>query len=104
MIASLMMIAQAAAPSAAMPDDEITVMAHRLDSISVWLARGADGKLACGMNRSSGDAKVDAGLCKTAARCTRQGAAAPDAMKNCIDTIKPSLLRDFAANRRAGRS
>ncbi|WP_404710854.1 hypothetical protein [Sphingomonas sp. MMS24-J13] len=102
MIAALIMLAQASAPD--VPTDEITVMAHRLESTSVWLSRGADGKLACGMNQSSGDTKIDAKLCTTAARCLKDGATAGDDMKSCIDKTKPGILREFAANRRAGRS
>jgi hypothetical protein len=98
-MAALAMMAQTAAP-----EDEITVFARRLESVSVRLAPDANGKLACGMNQSSGDAKIDAKLCRAAARCVKQGAAGNDAMKNCIDKTKPGLLRDFAANRRAGQS
>lgn len=100
MIASLILLAQA--PVAPPPSDEITVLAHRLDSITVWLSPGADGRLACGMNQSSGDSGIDAKLCKTAARCLKAGASAHDDMKTCIDKTKPGLLRDFAASRRAG--
>lgn len=89
-----------AAPAGA--DQEITVMGQRMAALSVILGRDARGKLACNLSASSGDARVDAQLCKTAARCFKQGSSQPAAMRACIDMRKPAILEDFAARVRAG--
>ncbi len=69
----------------------------------MWVAPNAQGKLACGMNQSSGSAKMDAKLCETAARCVKQGAVGNDAVKACIDKRKPDLLNEFATALRTGK-
>ncbi|HEX8055448.1 MAG TPA: hypothetical protein VF481_02200 [Novosphingobium sp.] len=85
-------------------DQEITVMGARLQALSVMLGRDARGKLACNLSASSGNAGVDEQLCKTAARCFKQGAVENAAMHACIDARKPAILEDFAARVRARQS
>jgi hypothetical protein len=82
-------------------DQEITVMGARLQALSVMLGHDARGKLACNLSESSGNAGVDEQLCKTAARCFKQGATEHAAMHACIDARKPAILEDFAARVRA---
>jgi hypothetical protein len=90
-----------AAPVAA--GDEIVVMGRRLQSLSVMLSRDARGKFACELSESSGSPSVDAQLCKSAARCAKQGKVAADAMRSCIEARKPAILEEFAAHVRSGK-
>lgn len=95
---ALLALAAAVAPSG---DDEIVVMGRTLEGLAVILARDPAGKLSCNLSASSGDRGVDAGLCKTAARCFKQGAIENAAMRACIDARKPAILNEFAARVRA---
>jgi len=93
----------AALLQAAPADDEIVVMGRRLQALSVILSRDAKGKFACGLSASSGSPAVDAQLCKTAAKCAKQGKVAADTMRTCIDARKPAILEEFAARVRSGK-
>ncbi|MEP9358180.1 hypothetical protein [Sphingomonas sp. KR3-1] len=99
MILSLLLMLQEA------PQDEINieVVGRKLAAISATVSKGADGKLGCALSESSGYAKLDGQLCRTATACVRQGARDSAAVKACIDKRKPALLADFKRNWRAGQ-
>jgi len=85
------------------PENEIVVVGKRLASISVNVARDAQGKFGCSLSQSSGSASVDGQLCKAAAKCAKQGALSQDAMRSCIEARKPAILEDFSRRVRAGK-
>ncbi|CAN5474529.1 hypothetical protein BH10PSE12_BH10PSE12_16460 [soil metagenome] len=103
MIAAFALFLAVGAPAAAeaVPpaQDDIVVIARQLAAVSVWLAPDAKGQLSCGMNMSSGDVALDEKLCKAAAQCWKKGATAAPDMKNCIETRKPTLLKELSDNR-----
>lgn len=76
----------------AVTEDEITVIGRRLAAISVMVGRDAKGRYTCDLSASTGNARLDARLCKTASTCVRKGATSQDAVRTCIDARKPVLL------------
>ncbi len=102
---ALALAAVTAEPSAPALDaeQEILVIAQRLPGISVWLSRNPQGKFVCGMNASSGSARMDEQLCKAAALCLKRGAQAPEQVGACINARKPQLMAEFKKSARAHR-
>lgn len=72
-------------------EPDIVVIGKRLERVSVIVGRDARGKFTCGLNQSTGSARLDASLCKTAATCVRSRAKDVQA---CVDARKPALLAD----------
>ena len=89
---------QSAAPPAAMAED-IVVVARRLNALSVIVGKDPHGRFTCSLSATSGDASLDAQLCRTAAKCVAKGA--PD-VSACIDGRKPALLAALRASRARG--
>jgi hypothetical protein len=87
------------------PADElnIEVVGRKLAAISATVSQGAGGKLGCALSDTSGYAKLDEQLCRTATQCVRKGAREQAAVKACIDKRKPELLADFKRSWRAGQ-
>jgi hypothetical protein len=87
------------------PADElnIEVVGRKLAAISAVVSRNADGKLGCALSDTSGYAKLDEQLCRTATTCVRKGARETAAVKACIDKRKPALLADFKRSWRTGQ-
>uniref|UniRef100_UPI0035CB4703 hypothetical protein n=1 Tax=uncultured Sphingomonas sp. TaxID=158754 RepID=UPI0035CB4703 len=83
---------QGAAPPAEEPD--IVVIGRRLAALSVAVGRDARGRFTCGLSASSGNARLDEQLCRTAAQCVKTGAINHAAVSACIDGRKPALLED----------
>lgn len=81
-----------AVPSPA--EEEIVVIGQRLARLSAFV-RQDGGRLSCSLSESSGNARLDARLCRTAARCVRDGARENDAVRACIDRRRPALLADL---------
>lgn len=78
------------------PDElNIEAVGRKLAAISAVVSRNADGKLGCALSDTSGYAKLDEQLCRTATACVRKGARESAAVKACIDKRKPALLADF---------
>lgn len=71
--------------------DEIVVIGKRFSGIQVIVGKDARGRFTCGLSESSGNARLDARLCKAAAKCVVKGSGARD----CIEQRKPALLADF---------
>lgn len=92
-LSSLALGALVTLPAAAQPgEEEIVVLGRRLAGISVTMARNPAGKLECSISQSSGSARLDEQLCRTAAKCVKTGAADVAA---CVDARKPALLADL---------
>ena len=105
-IEALALLSYAPAPPPVVPsdvEDEIVVVGRRLRTLSVSLTRDANDKLGCGLDRSSGNARLDAQLCEAAARCARGRKVSEQAMRSCIDSRKPALLAALAKTLRSKR-
>lgn len=76
-------------------DDEIVVIAQKLNGLAVYVGRDAKGRYHCDLSESSGNARLDAQLCKTSATCVKKGASNQAEVKACIDKRKSTLLADF---------
>ena len=85
-------------------DEDILVIAKRLDSISASVTRGADGKFQCGLSRSTGLPRLDESLCRTATKCVRGGANTAEAVDACVSARKPALLDEVRAQLKAGKA
>lgn len=91
MILSALLLLTPAVQDAPAEETDIVVIGKRLDAMSVIVGRDARGKFTCGLNQSSGNARLDASLCRTAATCVRK--RAPD-VQACVTARKPALLAD----------
>jgi sirohydrochlorin ferrochelatase len=94
---ALALLAQSAATvDQPVPDEaEIVVIGQRLERISVSIGRDAKGRYTCGLSESSGNARIDAQLCKTSANCVRKGASTGDAVAACLTKRKAGLFDAF---------
>jgi hypothetical protein len=90
-----------AAPAPAGP--EIVVVGRQLQQVSVVVGRDPAGKFRCSLSASSGRRSVDAALCKSAAKCAKQGEVETAAMRACIEARKPTILTEFAERVRTGK-
>ncbi|MDK2760870.1 MAG: hypothetical protein KYX64_05865 [Sphingopyxis sp.] len=95
MILALALMAVAQAPDPVPTDEEIVVIAQKLSGISVYIGRDAKGRYQCDLSESSGNARLDAQLCKTSATCVKKGASNQAEVKACIDKRKSTLLANF---------
>jgi hypothetical protein len=95
LVATLMLLAQSA--PIALPDDppEIVVIAERLKTLSVNVARDGEGSWHCSLGATSGVARLDARLCREVTGCVRKGAATQAAITACIGGEKARLLRHY---------
>jgi len=75
-------------------EEEIIVIGQRLARLSVFV-RQEGRRMSCSLSESSGNARLDAQLCRAAARCVRDGARENEAVRACIDRRKPALLADL---------
>jgi hypothetical protein len=95
MLALALLVTAQAAPEPVPTDEEIVVIAQKLDSLSVRVGRDAKGRYHCDLSESSGTARLDASLCKTSATCVKNGASAQSEVTACIDRRKSTLLAEF---------
>lgn len=73
-------------------ETDIVVIGKRLAGVSVMVGRDASGRLTCGLDRSSGDASLDAQLCRAAAKCVGKGLVDHAGVAACVERRKPELL------------
>lgn len=95
MILAFALLAIAQAPEPVPTDEEIVVIAQKLNGLAVYVGRDAKGRYHCDLSESSGNARLDAQLCKTSATCVKKGATEQTEIKACIDKRKSTLLADF---------
>lgn len=89
-----LMLAQAAAPSAAL-EDQIVVMAERIRAIEVSVGQDQAGRWHCSTSQSSGNARVDDQLCRATTACSQRHGNDREALEQCIDRRRPGILEDF---------
>jgi hypothetical protein len=94
-ILAFALLATVQAPEPVPSDEEIVVIGQRLDRLAVMVGRDARGRYHCDLSESSGNARLDAQLCKTSAACVKKGASSQAQVKACIDKRKSTLLADF---------
>ena len=101
MILSLALLAMAQATEPPPTDEEIVVIARRMNEISVNVGRDPKGRYRCSLSASTGFRRLDDRLCKTVTKCVRKGAANDAAIKECVATSKPKLIEQL--RREAGK-
>ncbi len=82
-------------PAAATPDampDEIVIMARKLRAITLTLGRTEDGHTTCGIDHSSGDDRLDAAMCRRAARCLPRKPLASAELDACLDRQRAAIV------------
>ena len=94
-LALSLMLAAGAARADAAEEAEILVLARKLDSVSLSVARDEKGRLSCAPVQSTGLVKLDAKLCEATAKCVRKGEVTNDAVKACVTKAKPALMADL---------
>ena len=55
-------------------EPDIVVIGRRLAALSVRVGRDPQGRFTCGLSQSTGNARLDEQLCRTAAKCVKTGA------------------------------
>lgn len=89
-----LMQAAALPPPDVVVEDEILVIARKLEQVSAWVSRDGKGRYACELSDSTGNRQLDRDLCRAATDCVREGARTSDQVKTCLDAEKPALLAD----------
>ncbi|MCP4027571.1 MAG: hypothetical protein GY736_14870 [Sphingomonas sp.] len=83
-------------------EPDIVVIGRRLAALSVRVGRDPQGRFTCGLSQSTGNARLDEQLCRTAAKCVKTGAIDQVAAAACIDRRKPALLEGVRRSLAAG--
>jgi hypothetical protein len=100
----LVAAAQTSAPAAAPPvEDDIVVLARKLEKVGVTLERMSTGELRCRVSDSSGDPELDALSCQAALKCLETiplSRANKKALAACGKEVRSRLLADLADQRR----
>ena len=93
----MMLAILAATQVAAVPavEDEIVVIGRRFAQAAVIVGKDARGRFTCDLTASSGNARLDERLCRTASKCVIEDATDSAVVKACIDRKKPGLFTDF---------
>ena len=91
---ALLAATQTVSPAAA-EEEEIVVIGRRFEQAAVVVGKDAKGSFTCSLTATSGNAKLDERLCRTAAKCVIKGASDNAAVKTCIDRKKPGLFAQF---------
>ncbi len=92
---ALLLAAQALPVEPVPTDEEIVVIGQRLDRIAVTVGRDPKGRYTCSLSDTSGNARLDAKLCKVSTKCVQKGARSGDQVKACVQKSKASLFSDF---------
>ena len=102
MIVALLLAAAVAAPAPA--EDEIVIIARKVDSVAITLGRDGEGHTTCGISKSSGDLAIDEKLCLIAAKCVKPGPVDEAAVHSCVEARKPKLVAALAKASRQAES
>lgn len=92
----LLLLAQ---PTVPISDDEIVVIGKRLDSVTVHVGQGPEGKWYCSMDGSSGVLSLDKKVCKAVTKCVRKGAKTDAEIDGCVTKNKKRLFARFKRER-----
>ncbi|MFM7403017.1 MAG: hypothetical protein ACKO1N_02745 [Erythrobacter sp.] len=91
-----------AIPLPAEPESEILVVLNRLRSITVNVGRDREGRWNCGLDRSTGQLKLDARLCRAVTKCVKKGATDDAAVQACIRSSRAGLVRELERSMKKG--
>ena len=100
MLISLLLFATPvqAAPAQDVPplgNEEIVVIAERLRSISANVGRDREGRFHCSLSGTTGSPRLDDRLCRAATDCVRRVGGEDAAVRSCLESRKPRLLRQL---------
>lgn len=104
MIVALLLAAAVAAPASVVSEDEIVIIARKVDSVAITLGRDGEGHTTCGISKSSGDLAIDEKLCLIAAKCVKPGPIDEAAVHSCVEARKPKLVAALAKASRQAES
>jgi hypothetical protein len=90
--------------TAATDESDIVVIAQRLKGVTAVVDRDERGRFRCSVSQSTGLPRLDQSLCKTAAKCVRDGASDAAAVNACVTARKPALLDDVRSQLKARTS
>jgi len=90
-IAATLLLLLQAAPV----EDEFLVIGRRLAQISANVVRDPRGRYHCALTGQTGNARLDASLCKAATKCVQKGAVGQSQVSACLETRKPALLAEL---------
>lgn len=77
------------------PEDEIVMVLNRLRSITVNVGRDRARGWHCGLDQSTGRAKLDRRLCGAVTKCVKKGATDDAAVQACIRSSRAGLVREL---------
>ncbi|MBY4635910.1 hypothetical protein K5P26_01995 [Sphingopyxis sp. XHP0097] len=92
MILSLALLAMAQVTEPVPTEEEIVVIARRLDEISASVGRDDKGRYHCSLSGSTGLARLDDRLCRAVTRCVQKGASDDQTINQCVAASKPKLI------------
>lgn len=101
MIAFAALALAAISPVTAKDSDNIVVIGRRIAMVELSLGRDTAGRNSCALSRSSGDARIDAALCRRASKCLPRGEIVVARIDACIARQKAKLLADWRRGARA---
>jgi hypothetical protein len=106
MISALLLALQATElpPEPPVTDEEIVVIASRLNEITARVSRDPKGRYHCGLSGSTGRLSLDKALCKTVTQCVKKGNIAEAAVRQCVDAEKPKLIAKIRKQARKKKS
>lgn len=79
-------------PRDSQTEEEILIIAPKLDRIAVSITRKRGDQYDCALSETTGVDTLDASLCRTAIGCVRHGNKTNDAIKGCVARARPALV------------
>lgn len=92
---TLALAALAFAQPAAAQGEDIVVIGRLVGSVQMTLGRDAAGRTTCSLNRSSGNPRVDAAVCRKASRCLPRRPLPGARMEACIADARRAVVREW---------
>ena len=99
MLSLALLMAAQQVPEPPLSDAEIVVIGRRLDSVTVSVGQGPDGKWYCSMDGTSSVLSLDKKICKAVTKCVQKGARSDAAVQGCIQKSKKRLFAKFKRER-----
>lgn len=82
-------------PADATLDEEIVVLARRLDEVSFEVGQDPKGRWHCSMDRTTGNPKLDSRMCKEVTDCVRKRGTEETQIRACVSGTKEKVLARF---------
>lgn len=82
-------------PEPPITEEEIVVIARRLNEITARVSRDPKGRHYCSLSATTGRLSLDKALCKAVTQCVKKGNTQEVAIRQCVDAEKPKLIANI---------